>query len=396
MTNDSKFFNQQDLTAAGFLRDYWQKKPLLLRQAFPDFQPELDADDIAGLACEEMAESRLIMGHYPNRDWALRYGPFKEEDFATLPPRDWTLLVQDVEKHYPPLQALLAAFGFLPRWRIDDLMVSVAAPGGSVGPHVDQYDVFLLQAAGHRRWEISTTFDSTLLEGCDLNVLRAFAPEQAWELDAGDMLYLPPGVAHHGIALEPNAGLADASGTAPPCMTWSIGMRAPSAADILQALGEWLAVAPDEGGRYKDPEIVPQLRPGEIDDAALQGLRDLLRPVLEDSVRFPAFIGAFLSRYRLAHEPAPPPRPISPARLQQEVERGATLHHNPWTRLAWLRTTQGALLFASGSVRPCSIEAAERICDPTRLQALTADQLKGESSLLCELINEGHVILEPL
>jgi 50S ribosomal protein L16 3-hydroxylase len=390
------FFNQQDLTAAEFLRDYWQKKPLLLRQAFPDFQPELDADDIAGLASDEMAESRLITGRYRNRDWELRYGPFNEEDFAALPPRNWTLLVQDVEKHYPPLQTLLAVFGFLPRWRIDDLMVSVAAPGGSVGPHVDQYDVFLLQAAGRRRWELSTTFDATLLPDCELKVLRAFDSEQTWELDPGDMLYLPPGVAHHGTAVEPDDGPPEAGSAAPLCMTWSIGMRAPSTADLLQALGEWLAAAPDEGGRYRDPDIAPSSRPGEIDGAALTRLRDLLRPAIEGSELFPAFVGTFLSRYRLAHEPAPPPRPTSQAELLQELERGARLHHNPWTRLAWLQTAKGALLFASGSAHPCSIEVAVTICDPERLQAATAGQLNVDSNLLCELINEGHLLIEPL
>ena len=149
MTN--VFFNQHSLTVEQFLRDYWQKQPLLLPRAFADFEPELDADDIAALACDELAESRLITGRYPDHDWTVRYGPFSEADFAALPERDWTLLVQDVEKHYPPLRHLLAKFAFLPRWRIDDLMVSVAGPGGSVGPHVDQYDVFLLQAAGSRR-----------------------------------------------------------------------------------------------------------------------------------------------------------------------------------------------------------------------------------------------------
>jgi ribosomal protein L16 Arg81 hydroxylase len=144
-------FDNSELTPAAFLRDYWQKEPLLLRGAFPDFEPELDADDFAGLACEELAGSRLITGSFAKGAWTLRHGPFDEGDFAALPARHWTLLVQDVEKHYPPLRALLAGFDFLPGWRIDDLMVSVAGPGGSVGPHVDQYDVFLLQAAGGRQ-----------------------------------------------------------------------------------------------------------------------------------------------------------------------------------------------------------------------------------------------------
>ena len=127
-------------TPSEFLRDYWQRKPLLMRQAFPGFIPELDADDIAGLACDEQAESRLVTGSFPEHDWELRYGPFTETDFASLPEANWTLLVQDVEKHYPPVHSLLDEFSFLPSWRIDDLMVSVAGPGGSVGPHVDQYE----------------------------------------------------------------------------------------------------------------------------------------------------------------------------------------------------------------------------------------------------------------
>jgi 50S ribosomal protein L16 3-hydroxylase len=179
-------------------------------------------------------------------------------------------------------------------------------------------------------------------------------------------------------------------------MTWSIGMRAPSTAELLQALGEWLATTPDEGGRYRDPDIASFTRPGEIDGAALTRMRDLLRPAIEDAERFPAFVGAFLSRYRMAHEPAPPPRPTGEAELLQELGRGARLHHNPWTRLAWLQTTKGALLFASGSARPCSIEAAETICDPGRLQAAPAEQLNIDSNLLCELINEGHLFIEPL
>ncbi len=142
-------------------------------------------DDIAGLACDEMAESRLVTGSFPQHDWQLRYGPFTEEDFQSLPEKNWTLLVQDVEKHYPPLQSLMKEFDFLPRWRIDDLMVSVAGPGGSVGPHVDQYDVFLMQASGSRRWQISESFDAMLRADCELNVLQSFLPEQDWTLEPG-------------------------------------------------------------------------------------------------------------------------------------------------------------------------------------------------------------------
>jgi len=396
MTDASLFFNQQNLTSGQFLQDYWQQKPLLLRQAFPGFRPELDADDIAGLACEEMAESRVVSGTFPEHDWSLRYGPFLEQDLTSLPPRKWTLLVQDVEKHYPPLRSLMAAFSFLPRWRIDDLMVSVAAPGGSVGPHVDQYDVFLLQASGRRRWEIAIDFDPALLPGCDLNVLLDFKAQQTWELEPGDMLYLPPGVAHHGVAVDVDMGALGAETQAPLCMTWSIGMRAPSAADLLQALGEWLAEAPDEGGRYRDPGLSPTNRPGEIDGAALQRFRNLLHPAIEDADRFSAFIGAFISGYRLAHEPAAPPRSIDQTELARLFQRGATLHHNPWTRLAWQETPRGALLFASGLAFPCSVDEAMILCDPEQLGSLPASPSSVDAYLLCELINRGHLLIEPL
>ena len=144
-----------DLDVQTFLRDYWQRKPCLLRGVLADFDSPLDGDDLAGLACEPLAESRLIHGPDQNDQWTLAHGPFDESDFAGLGDSNWTLLVQDVEKHYPPLQALLDRFRFLPSWRLDDLMVSFAAPGGSVGPHVDQYDVFLLQVEGRRHWWIS-------------------------------------------------------------------------------------------------------------------------------------------------------------------------------------------------------------------------------------------------
>ena len=224
----------------------------MIRQAWTDFEPDIDADDLAGLACEPLAEARLISGPDADGGWQLRHGPFAENEFSELGERNWTLLVQDVEKHYPPLAQLLERFSFLPRWRLDDIMISFAAPGGSVGPHVDQYDVFLLQAAGSRRWEISRDFDPLTRDDVPLDMLQQFTPEQQWVLEPGDMLYLPPGVAHHGVALS-------------PCLTYSIGLRAPSSADLLMALGEHLAQQPDEGGRYRDPPLVPGPPAGLID-----------------------------------------------------------------------------------------------------------------------------------
>jgi 50S ribosomal protein L16 3-hydroxylase len=376
-------FDNTTLTPQQFLTDFWQKKPLLIRQAVPGFTPELDADDIAGLACDEMAESRLVTGSFPEHDWQLRYGPFREDDFGDFPDTNWTLLVQDVEKHYPPLQEFMRKFRFLPRWRIDDLMVSVAGPGGSVGPHIDQYDVFLLQAQGSRRWQIAESIDDELLPDSELNVLQRFRAEQEWVLEPGDMLYLPPGVAHHGVALD-------------QCMTWSVGMRAPSAADFFQTFGEWLADQQGEGERYRDPGLEVASRAGEIDAFAIAQLGEFFRSPNSEGDVFSGFIGAFLSRYRLAHEPAPPAVPIAPASLKKSLDQGEVLRHNPWTRLLWSETEKGASLFAAGSEFSCTAIFAQQICDPDQLGQVGHELSELDLDLLCELLNRGHLYLEQL
>jgi 50S ribosomal protein L16 3-hydroxylase len=217
--------------------------------------------------------------------------------------------------------------------------------------------------------------------------------QQAWDLDPGDLLYLPPGVAHHGVALGDPAG---ADGTAPLCMTWSIGMRAPSAADLLQALGESLAAKPGEGGRYRDPGLPVPAHAGEIDSAAISGLRDLARSAIDDPAQFTAFLGAFLSGYRLAHEPAPPPRPVGPAGLKQLLRQGAVLRQHPWTRLAWLETPGGTLLCAAGACFRCDAGLAALLCDPEALRAATNGQLEADPTLLCDLINRGHLVIEKI
>jgi len=363
-----------------FLEQYWQKQPCLIRQAIPGFTPLLDGDDLAGLACEEMAESRMIKGTLEAADWSVEHGPFTERDFSALPERNWTLLVQDVEKHYEPLQSLMQQFSFIPSWRLDDLMISFAATGGSVGPHVDQYDVFLLQAQGQRRWQIAGAFDPELLEDCPINILKHFIPEQEWVLEPGDMLYLPPNVAHHGVALEPG-------------MTWSIGSRAPSGADLLQGLGEWLAFSDDEGGRYADPGLKAVSRTGEIDRQALQNLRKLMLAGLEESQNLNNYLAAFMSRFRLAHDPMPSPTSVKPENLLKALQTGARLLRNPWTRLAWIENTPGARLYAAGQAYDCSIELAERLCEweQPRISATMLDQASLHT--LTNLINNGHFLL---
>ncbi|HKJ96105.1 MAG TPA: cupin domain-containing protein, partial [Gammaproteobacteria bacterium] len=190
-----------ELTPAGFLQRYWQKRPLVVRGALPQLAGIIDPEELAGLACEPDVASRIVRGDGEHEPFTLEHGPFSEQQFRALPERDWTVLVQDVEKHLPEMAGILAPFRFLPDWRIDDLMISYAAPGGSAGPHVDQYDVFLVQASGERHWAVQEAADAICpVKDSPLRLVANFAPTSEWLLEAGDLLYLPPGIPHHGVA----------------------------------------------------------------------------------------------------------------------------------------------------------------------------------------------------
>ncbi|HEV2538185.1 MAG TPA: cupin domain-containing protein [Frateuria sp.] len=367
---------------AQFLRDYWQKRPLLIRNAFPDFQPPLQPDDLAGLACEEGALSRLIV-HDPARDrWSVKTGPLDEADFAGTPSTDWTLLVQDVDKWDADVAQLLEHFRFLPSWRIDDVMISYAEPGGGVGAHVDQYDVFLLQGLGQRHWAISTdpAAPRDFRPDVELKQLAHFEPTHEWLLEPGDMLYLPPGVPHDGVAFGG------------PCMTLSVGMRAPSQAELTGDLADYLAERLDEAQRYTDADLAPARAAGEIDAAALARLRAALpfaAALDEDSLR--DWFGRFITRYRNAQTPAPPAKPLTPAMLRKRLEGGATLLRHPWSRLAWGRGRRGATLFANGHAYPATGELAQRLCAQ---RTLAFDEVPGDAALdlLTALVNDGHLV----
>lgn len=351
-----------------FLAAYWQRRPLLIRQAFPGFRAPLSADELAGIACEQAALARMVWrersaaGDDPTLShWRLATGPFPEDTFATLPERDWTLLVQDVDKWDANVARLLDAFPFLPRWRIDDVMVSYARPGGSVGPHVDQYDVFLLQAGGRRRWQIDSrpNGDHTLRQGVELKLLERFTPDHDWVLEAGDMLYLPPGVPHHGEAIE-------------PCMTFSIGMRAPAVSELLTDLAECIAETLGEEQRYADPDLQPGADPYEIDAAAMARVKVALGPfgaLPDDTLR--RWFGTFITRYRSAALPDSGARVSSPTHLLQRLEAGKRLFRHPFVRSAWTRCGRRALLFLAGEVHSTSTRAARRLAAANPIDAAT-------------------------
>ena len=256
-----------DISPEEFLRDYWQKKPLLIRNAVPGFEPPIDGDELAGLALEPEVESRLVLGS----NWQLENGPFTEERFETLPSSHWTLLVQAVDLWVPEVAALLERFSFLPPWRRDDIMVSYAEHGGSVGPHFDYYDVFLLQGAGQRRWQIGQPCNSQspLIDGTDLKILSEFRATDEWLLNCGDMLYIPPKIAHHGVAIG-------------ECTTFSVGFRAPAATEMLDDLATELLSRGLAPSYLTDPPLTPAMANDNIPRAYIAKIRSLLLELLED------------------------------------------------------------------------------------------------------------------
>ena len=375
------------MPAADFLRDYWQKKPLLVRNAFPGFVSPIAPEDLAGLACEDAALSRLVL-HDRGRDaWTVRHGPFAEEAFPGLGDHDWTLLVQDVDKWDADIAALLPAFDFLPRWRIDDVMVSFAATGGSVGAHVDQYDVFLLQAQGHRRWQIDDRADPPVHFRLDaeLKLLQRFDPTHDWVLGPGDMLYLPPGVPHHGVAED-------------ACLTFSIGMRAPSTVELLGDFVDTLAAESDESLRYTDPDLKPARDANEIDAAAMQRAVEALNALrMNDPDRLGDWFGRFITLYRSSGEAMPAENGRSRIEIEWDLQQGFTLHRHPWTRMAWRRAARGARLYAAGQVHEVAVRDAQTISAEAKLDGATYAKLSDRGrDAVYELLQGGHYhLLEP-
>ncbi len=269
-----------DLSIEEFLRDYWQKKPVLIRNAWPDFEPLLAADELAGLSLEDEIESRIVIEEGQDGPWDIMKGPFSEETYGQLPEDKWTLLVQGVDHWIPEAADLLEHFRFLPTWRIDDLMISYAVDGGSVGPHYDQYDVFLLQAEGQREWRIGQMCNeqSSILKGPKIRILESFEETDRWVLNPGDMLYLPPQLAHYGISQG-------------ECQTYSIGFRAPSQAELAQSALDRVLETSNEDQRYADPDYQPSEGPvGEITDTAKARLKQLI----EDAMLKPELLGDIL------------------------------------------------------------------------------------------------------
>ena len=289
-----------------FLRDYWQKKPLLIRQALPGFSGLLDPQELIALACTDDAQARLVTQQ--RGKFALHQSPFDPGDFTKLGKAKWTVLVQGVNHHSAAGAALLKHFDFIPHARLDDLMVSYAPQGGGVGPHFDSYDVFLLQGLGHRRWQISTQADRTLIEGAPLRILSDFKVEQEWVLEAGDMLYLPPHCAHNGIAED-------------DCMTYSIGFRTPAYQELAEQFLVYLQDRICVEGMYADPDLQAQKHPSEISAAMVDQVTGAINRIRWDKEDIANFLGCYLSEPKPHIYFDPPARPMSPEKFQLAAQQ---------------------------------------------------------------------------
>lgn len=324
------------LTAGQFLRRHWQKKPLLARQALPEYAALLNRSTLLRLAMRDDVQSRLVLRERGR--WQVEHGPFTRRTLANLPQTGWTLLVQGVDQVLPVAKKLLLEFSFVPYARLDDIMVSYAPPGGGVGPHFDSYDVFLLQLAGTRRWRVSSQRDLALLENAPLRILRRFRPQREWLLHPGDMLYLPPRLAHDGIAVD-------------DCLTCSIGFRAPSAQELGVRFLEFLQDRVALKGIYRDPGLGLQEHPSQISPAMIAQLREMLTRIDWNERDIAQFAGQYLSEPKPHVVFDPPQRPLS-----HQVFAGRAARHGVRLALKTQMLCHGRQIFINGEC--CTAGAA--------------------------------------
>ncbi len=372
-----------------FLREYWQKKPLVIRQAFPGFSSPVSADELAGLACEDAVESRIVVEEENGHPWQLHSGPFSTEHFTSPPASNWTLLVQGLDHWVPDVADLLDHFRFVPNWRLDDIMASYAPPGGSVGPHFDQYDVFLLQAEGHRRWQFGgfCSEQSARVEGTPLRILKDWQPDHEVILAPGDMLYLPPAIGHHGIAED-------------HCITLSVGFRAPTVDDVLTGFTDYLCTETDVSAHLPDPDLTRPENPGLIGNDVLQQLHQLLQQRQSDSRQLALWFGQFSTSPKNSDIVVPAEPPASGADLMGALAGGGSLRWNEGSRFAYTELDEQTALFVDGErylLNGDARQLAPLLCgasrpDMTELQRLCEDPALAE--LMTVLYNQGSVYFE--
>jgi 50S ribosomal protein L16 3-hydroxylase len=351
-----------------FLSEYWQKRPVLLRGVMGAAFDPISRAELQELAVSDDADSRLLLtGEWPPE---VYHGPFDAEDFRDLPAEDWTVLVQEVDRLSPGMARVLDQFRFVSNWRVDDAMVSFAAPGGGVGPHTDQYDVFLIQGQGRRRWDICTTPipNPVWREDSDVAVLAEFEADASWELEPGDVLYLPPHIAHDGVSLEPS-------------ITISIGFRAPSPLELLEAAAGYAGEEGLGAARYLDPSPLRAEDPGLLSADTLSDLRSQVRKLLDDDATLDRWIAQRLTEAMRGRTGAADSAELTEGRLRASSA----------SQIVYYREDDHLVLVASGTAYRVDSSEAGAISRLTGPDGLDPAEVVDEAlrELLGRLCDEG-------
>jgi len=366
--------NQLNLNWPEFLEKYWQKQPVVLKNAFPNFVDPITPDELAGLAMEPEVDSRLVS--HKDGQWSASHGPF--EQFDDLGESGWSLLCQAVNHWHMPAAELVRPFRVLPEWRLDDLMISYSVPGGGVGPHIDNYDVFIIQGMGRRRWRVG-----------DAIPMRQFCPHPALlhvdpfepiidvEMSPGDILYIPPGFPHDGFTYEDT-------------LNYSVGFRGPNGRDLISSFADY-ALENDLGGvNYGDPELTIRDHAGRVEPHELERLRAMMVEMISQPEDFKQWFGRFASTPRHELDIAPAEPPYSTEEVLDALQGGETL-----TRLSGLRVlnVDGKFFVNSEGWNPADVRAADALSRLTELsQHDLGDALQNPVFVeeLTAFINQGY------
>jgi len=345
------------LSIETFLAEYWQKKPVLLKGGFRNFVDPISPDELAGLATDENIESRIVSNAQGN--WSLDTGPF--EDFSSFGEQDWTLLVQAVDHWHPDAAKIIEPFRFIPNWRIDDLMVSYSTPGGGVGPHLDQYDVFIIQGLGRRRWRVGMP-DATLTQHCPHPRLLQVSPFQDCInviTEPGDILYIPPGCPHDGISLENS-------------LNYSVGFRAPAQKDLITGLADYLIDADIQGTRFTDPQRKICDFKGEISRSDRSEVKQQLLNLLQDDALFDRYFGSYITHAKHELDLSEPDPHYQQDEIADYLAEGSVLARAGGLRCCYIQTdaTADILLFINGTTMVLphdELSTVHRLTEQTQL-----------------------------
>ena len=361
---------------------------MLFSNFIPDFHDALTPEELAGLACEELVESRLVTEAESGKR-QLRHGPFEDSDFTQLPETNWTLLVQAVDQWVEDVADIKTLFNFLPSWRIDDIMISFASQGGSVGPHYDYYDVFLLQGLGERSWKVGDRCDSNteLIPGEELSLLQNFRATKEFNLSAGDALYIPPRFAHWGAATSDS-------------LCYSIGFRSPSMAEMIEGFSDFIIKEQNPAQRYEDSNAHAGLRSTEIKLELLDDSFRQLTQRLDQKQEFAGWFGCYVSQPKYPELIQALEKKISPQKFVALLNDGVRLTKNPSSRFAFMESAANdcVLLFVDGAMVSFPIKMLSNIaafCEARQIALASSSELLKYpeiSELLRRLLNQGSLL----